>query len=314
MADLIERLQTEAPQFNFFALLFQLEEYFAEKGIPNPLDSGAIRLSPDVGLAFPSSDIRKAEWREDSITLFSTFMGLCGSVSPLPVYFSEYCARHTGTDDALYDFLNMFNHRMYVLFYRAWKKYRLVNNLIGPNTTFLSRIGALAGISPSATKSQAQLSMLSCCGLLASRNRGEAGLCTMLSFLFENLPVALEQFTPRYAEIAGVAPLGSGKLGQTTMLGTRIPDCSGKFRLVIGPLPRQQFETFLPGTQNISRMQELVKAYCADPLDFDIKVTLKPMQLIPIILGDDTAPLGFASSLGEAHISTDIQSVVIENN
>lgn len=314
MADLMERIEQSAMHFNFFALLGLLEEYFAERGNHNPLDNGAIRLAPDSGLAFPSSDIRKAHSTHDSLTIFSTFMGLCGSVSPLPIYFSEYCARHANNDDSLYDFLMMFNHRFYVLFYRAWKKYRLVNNLLTKNSTFLKRFSALAGLPQQQKENMQESSLLACCGIMATKTRGEAGLCSLLSYMFNDIPISLQQFFPRYAEINDVAPLGMGKLGSTTLLGTRIADCTGKFRIVVGPLVRSVFETFLPGSDNIRRMKSIVSAYLVDPLDFDIKVTLQALQLVPVILGDTSSPLGFSSSLGNSLAATEIQTIVIENN
>ena len=76
-------------------------------------------------------------------------MGLVGVSSPLPIYFSEYVARHEENGRPLIDFLNIFNHRCYVLFYLAWKKYRASRALsAGISDPFVRRIALLAGISP----------------------------------------------------------------------------------------------------------------------------------------------------------------------
>jgi type VI secretion system protein ImpH len=101
-------------------------------------------------------------------------------------------------------------------------------------------------------------------------------------------------------------------LGITSLLGTRKWDISGKFRVAVGPLPRETFETFLRNSENISAMQKLVKLFLSDPLDFDIEVKLESSELVPVVLGVATTRLGETSSLGKSDKKSDIQSIVIE--
>jgi len=88
-------------------------------------------------------------------------------------------------------------------------------------------------------------------------------------------------------------------------------DRAGKFRIIIGPLGREQFESFLPGSPNISFVKKTVDAFIADILEYDIHVQLQSVDLVSVILGDDNTRLGETSALGETQGKTDIQSIVI---
>ena len=81
-----------------------------QHGLPPP------KLIPAKSLSFPASDIKKCSKDEhNNIIMELNFMGLYGVDSPLPHYFSEYV--HKSHNNCLADFLNIFNNRIYHLFY-----------------------------------------------------------------------------------------------------------------------------------------------------------------------------------------------------
>lgn len=311
MSDLIERLTSESRDFNFFRAVQLLEEfYLRSQGIKNPIDSGRIRFKPDRSITFPPNDIAAIGGNQDALSFTLSFMGLVGVTSPLPVYFSEYILSHPETAPALYDFLTIFNHRMYALFYRAWKKYHFLFNFKSDGSdSFTQKIAMLAGLNHDA--SERKMRMLAYCGILSSSTRSASGLETMLSDFFWEVPVAVSEFSPRWAQLRNVKPIGGAPLGQGTILGTSYFDRAGKFRVVVGPLPRKVYETFLPGTDNISEMKEVIATYLSDPLDYDIEVQMQSTELVPVILGENETRLGETSSLGKSKGKTDIQSIVI---
>ncbi|MBN1307411.1 MAG: type VI secretion system baseplate subunit TssG [Chitinispirillaceae bacterium] len=312
MPDLIERLCTEAHDFNFFRAVQLLEEYFQKTtGSANPIDAGKIRFLPDESITFPPNDIAAIEEREGTVSFTLSFMGLVGVTSPLPVYFSEYLSSHHETSLALYDFLTIFNHRMYSLFYRAWKKYHFLYNFTAHGTdSFTRKIAMLSGVDPAGDAKKMRL--LAYCGILSSATRSAAGLRTLLSDYFGGIPVAVAEFAPRWAPLRNVKPLGASvPLGRAAILGTTYFDRAGKFRVVVGPLSRTAYEQFLPGTQNIADMKAIILGYLSDPLGFDIEVQLQSIELVPVVLGADETRLGETSALGRSHGMTDIQSIVI---
>ena len=312
MSDLIERLCSEAHDFNFFRAVMLLEDYYRSKsGIANPIDAGKIRFLPDESIAFPPNDIAAIKEQEGIVSFLLSFMGLVGVTSPLPVYFSEYLSAHPETSRALYDFLSIFNHRIYRLFYHAWKKYHFLFNFMADGSdSFTRKIAMLSGVDPG--RDAKKMRLLAYCGILSSATRSAAGLRSMLSDYFDNIPVAIAEFAPRWAPLRNVKPIGTETpLGEATILGTTYFDRAGKFRVVVGPLSRTVYEQFLPGTKNITDMKEVIVAYLSDPLGYDIEVQLQSIELVPVVLGADETRLGETSALGRSHGMTDIQSIVI---
>ncbi|MBN1760344.1 MAG: type VI secretion system baseplate subunit TssG [Chitinispirillaceae bacterium] len=312
MSDLIERLCTEAHDFNFFRAVGLLEEYLQRKtGNPRPLESGRIRFAPDKSIAFPPNDIASIRSDDDVVTFVLSFMGLVGVTSPLPIYFSEYLSTHTESAEPLYDFLTIFNNRIYTLFYRAWKKYHFLFNFTADGSdSFTRKIALLCGVD--SAKSRKKMRLLAYCGILSKSARSAAGLRTLLTDYFEGIPVRITEFASRWAPLRNVKPIGTDTpLGQATILGTSYFDRGGKFRVTVGPLGRTVYEQFLPGTDNIADMKEVIASYLSDPLEYDIEVQLQSIELIPVVLGAGETRLGETSSLGTSEGMTDIQSIVI---
>jgi type VI secretion system protein ImpH len=317
VADLIQRLCDEGYTFNFFQALSLLEEkYRSERGASQPAEAGMVRLVPDASLSFPASDVAAVRRTKQGVEFVLTFMGLVGVSSPLPLYFTEYIARHEDASEPLRDFLAQFNHRLYTLFYRAWQKYRFVSMAAAgglPASPMAQRIASLAGIGREKLSDPFYSRVLAYTGSLAGRVRSKEALRVMLSDFLGGLPVAICEWQPRWTEIRNPARLGvDSLLGVTSMLGTRKWDISGKFRVSIGPLSRGIFETFLPGSENISALKKLVTLFISDPLEFDVEVKLESSELVPVILGNNNARLGETSSLGESDKRSGSQAIVIE--
>lgn len=92
--------------FNFFQLLRLLKK-----------DGKIPILKSSSSLAFPCSDIRNMG--ENYIEI--NFLGLLGTNSPLPFYLTENI--NVESSQAWKDFLNLFNHQIYILFFLFLKKY-----------------------------------------------------------------------------------------------------------------------------------------------------------------------------------------------
>jgi type VI secretion system protein ImpH len=314
MSDLIERLTSESYNFNFFQALSLLEEFFRSHGnVADPIESGRIRLTTSPSLTFPPADIEKILTTKDGVEFVLTFMGLIGVSSPMPLYFTEYVSRFEENGAGLRDFLSIFNHRMYTLFYRAWRKYRFIG-MAGPGAgqAITRGIARLAGIDEGKLADPFYRRVLAYTGSFAGKTRSKEALRIMVSDFFNGLPVAIMQWQGRWTDIAFPPKIGvDSRLGVNAIAGTRKWDLSGKFRVSVGPLPRDRFETFLPGSENIMSMKKLVSFFLSDPLDYDIEVTLESSELVPVVLGQNTSRLGETSSLGKSDKKSDVHAVVI---
>jgi type VI secretion system protein ImpH len=315
VADLTKRLLAEGHNFNFFQALSLLEEkYRRESGVSRPIETGKVRFTANPSLAFPPSDIARVIETKNGVEFILSFMGLIGVSSPLPLYFTEYIARHEEASPPLKQFLAIFNHRMYTLFYRAWQKYRFASMAAAlAQSPFAQRIANLAGIESKNLSDPFFCRVLAYTGSFAGKARSKEGLRSMVSDFFGGLPVAICEWQPRWTNIANPPKIGvDSLLGITLLLGTRKWDISGKFRVAVGPLPRETFETFLRNSENIAAMKKLVALFLSDPLEFDIEVKLESSELVPVVLGVATTRLGETSSLGKSNRKSDIQSIIIE--
>ena len=194
MPDLIDHLQEKSHDFDFFQAVSLLEEYFHKTGAdPDPLNSGRIQFTADTSTAFPPNDIASVEAQKDGpVRFFLYFMGLLGGSSPLPQYFTEYATQHESEETALSDFLSVFNHRMYVLFYRAWKKYRLITSSDGRDTFGLfQKIALLASLQGKQQEKWQKL--VAYAGIFAGSCRSAEGLKTVIADFFDSVPVAIQQ-------------------------------------------------------------------------------------------------------------------------
>jgi len=315
MPDVVGKIEQHSQEIDFFQAVSLLQEYFQNtKGPGDTLNSGAFQFSPSLSFTFPPNDIDSISVDDDgAIRFVLSFMGMLGVSSPLPHYFSEYCIRYKEESRPLSDFLNIFNHRIYVLFYRAWKKYRVANMAApGDSSGLIDKIALLAGVHDTTQPQHARL--LAYTGLLSQSCRSAEGLKVLLSDYFNAIPVAITEFVDRWAEIRDLKKIGEDSvLGVTTMIGTHVRDVAGKFRIVLGPLDKETFETFLPDSPNIALAKEITRQYCADPLEFDIEVKLEPAVLSPIVLGSNNAPLGITSSCGKSTEKADEYSIIIGN-
>lgn len=313
MPDLINQMVEKCRELDFFQAVSLLEEYFQKEGSGvDPLNSNRIQFYSDTATAFPPSDIAKITSEgEGFIRFVLSFMGLLGISSPLPQYFIEYGYKNEGEETALSDFLSIFNHRLYVLFYRAWKKYRIIKRLSEFDPSgLLQKIAFLSGIDD--RNLQKHKRMVSYTGILSGSCRSAEGLRTIISDFFGNIPVAVRQWIPRWAKVDDLKKIGEDSiLGSTAMCGTHIRDTGGKFMIILGPLEKETFETFLPDKPNIAQLKNIINAYMTDPLEFSIEVKLKPSALIPVVLGEGVAPLGITSSCGPSLEKSDDYSIVI---
>jgi type VI secretion system protein ImpH len=319
MAGVIDLLEQEARQLNFFGAVSLIEDYFKGAGTADPVNAGAVQFESDPSLAFPASDIVSIRRHDDRVVLRLSFMGLAGVSSPLPSYFCDYIVRHEAEAAALLDFLTIFNNRMYALFYRAWKKYHLTSIAsYDPGNPLLRSIGALAGVPLTMELPESSVRTLAYAGLSAGMPRSHAALEALLSDFFDGIPVKVTEFMPRWAPLPDPSRLGgsdnarNARLGETALLGTSLYERSGKFLVTLGPLAADMFESFLPKGSNHAAVKTLIESFIAEPLDYDLEVMLESRDLTPVTLGNDAARLGQTAALGETTGVSDITSIMLE--
>ncbi|MEM1043035.1 MAG: type VI secretion system baseplate subunit TssG [Bacteroidota bacterium] len=284
-------------RFDFFQAVRLLEAYFPDAPAPGTSadpDAERIRFLPHPATIFPSSDVRSVALGDDGAEVTVTFMGLYGIASPLPVYLYEDIATEAAETLPLRHFLDLFNHRLYSYFYRAWKKYRAGD--FGSYAPYLLAVAGLAnpGALANAPVSTDRLAGLA--GLLSRRVRTAEGLRTLVGAFTDGLEVGVEENVMRRVQVENRPRLGQSgtraTLGGSALLGASVLDAGGKFRVVLGPMGLEDFEAYLPGGARADALGWLVGLYAPDHLDFDVRLLLRTGDVPGLRLGDRTARLG----------------------
>ncbi len=225
------------------------------------------------------------------------FLGLFGGSGLLPNHYTELLIqRLQEKDNTLMEFLDLFNHRIISLFYRAWQKnhfyitHEQAQQHENAQDTFTHMLHSLSGNWIKENKKPQPVftdeATLFYAGYFADQHRSAWSLQSILSDYF-TIPVVVKQFQskclflPRKDRMRLSRGFNSyNQLGITAVLGERIWDCQHHFRLALGPLSYNQFKQFLPSSINLKTLIALTKHYIGNGLTFDICLMLK-MQHVP---------------------------------
>lgn len=251
------------------------------------------------------------------------FMGVAGASGLLPLHYTRLIgARLKQKDSALADFIDIFNHRLIALFYRAWLKYRLPYQYeqarllaqTDPITQFLQ--GLVGDRAPLPMASQLYFA-----GHFQRRCRSAGNLSAMLSALLSTA-VRVEQFQGHwvYIDEADRSVLGSRaarqnrhRLGDGILLGKRYWDVAAGITIHIGPFLMQEYKVWLPGSDNYALLVRLIDRYV--PLHIQInlqfEVIYEPSQ--EKRLGEGVS-LKRTAWLRRAHVVADQVAVAHEHD
>lgn len=312
MSDLIDSLEKKGSDFDFFEALLLLEEYYGNKD-PNTFDnwSGNIQFSANPDIAFPSSDIASVQKTEDYVKFQLSFLGLLGVSSPLPNYFTEYGAVNFEESCPLSDFLQIFDNRLYRLFYSAWKKYRPVPSWAQlKKFPFYNVIISLSGATNSGDNSVSLFA-----GLLAGTPRNADGLVEILNDFLCGDKVTIEQWASRWVKVSEKKIIGVNLyLGNESILGEKVFDRSGKFQINLTLSESDSIKSFIPGSDCIRSIKKIVNDYLHMSLEYDINIKFTSANLVPVHLGMDNAGLGAGATFGSCTKRKSDYSIIINGN
>lgn len=276
-----------------------------------------VRFRSTFGLGFPASEIQDLRPGADGAPeLWVNFLGLGGALGPLPHPLTEWVlARIAAKDFALRDFLDLFNHRLVSIAFRARRKGRLGMEWGAPEEQrFADYLRAVIGLLGEGLQERMAIpdrALLGYAGLLSKRPRDVVGLTVLLR---DHFGVAVQVRPLRGAFRALSAErytrLGSKgqnrALGETTILGTRVWDQQAGIEVCLGPLPFRSYIDFLPGRPGYQALRELVRFYVGPGLDLSITLIVQGEDIPPARLagkGDGTGS-GSGAVLGQAAFLT----------
>ena len=307
--------QDKPYQYDLFHLLRWVEARSgssAQLGKARRVREEPLRMRQSPSMAFAPAaiaSVRKPEPdRAAQVSIYS--FGLFGPNGPLPLHMTEYVHQrvHHHRDRAFSAFADMFHQRLILLFYRAWADAQPVVDLDRTQQRFSRYVASTINMvgKPALTEKQAVPlhSRLYMAAHLARQTRNPEGLEQILSSYLD-APVQLQSCVPGWLTLepqACTRPGLSGRLGQDTVLGTRVRDVQHRFRLRIGPLSRKAYMALMPATQGIRAVQEWVRLYVGLEYAWDVQLVLAADQVPGISLGGtENGALGRSSWLGHWH-------------
>ncbi len=313
---LIQRLLQDAPQFSFFQVVQLLEKArpdAARVGRAGPASREALRFRPTLSLAFPDADVVTVTEDRDPqgfprFGVETAFLGLYGTVSPLPNYFTEELLHESEEDSLVRGVLDLFHHRIVSLFYRCWEKYRYeVQYRQAAGDEFSSRMLCLMGLgitSPGEGAAVPAARLLRFAGLLGRPVCSAAALERAVADHFDGLSTRVLQCVPRWVTIPHESRtrLGtaSSRLGVDAHAGEEVLDRAGKFRIRLGPVGLAAFLGFLPGERDFRQLDELARLFARDRLQYEAEVVLWHEEVPDLLLVEGAVPvrLGQTTWLG----------------
>ena len=296
-------------RFDFFQAVSLLESYSRGKkpfGKAERPQDEAVRFKVRPGFAFPASDVSGLNCTDPGgcSEMEVSFLGLIGPNGVLPHWYNELALeRQRAGDSSMVEFFNLFQHRILSLFYLAWKRSRInatveqgagdrfsgyFRRLIGLSDTSAARTGAI-GVEP----------LLYLSGILAHRVPTVSTIAVAVRFR-SGQPTRVEQFIERMLQLPPEERTALGRanavLGESTICGHQVSECSSKFRVELGPMGREVFCRFLPGGDLLQPIFELVRFIVGIEFEFDLCIILRRDQVPGCRLG--CAVGGFAPRLG----------------
>lgn len=263
----------------------------------------AIRFRASRSRSFEPAEIAEVKTldEEGRTEVRVNFLGLYGPASPLPPEFTDRVIDNPQTPSATEDFLDLFNHRLISLDHLSWRKQRYdLRYEPGGRDPVSKRVLALGGfpveIAPPGPFTPEEWLRLA--GLVALGSRSAETLTAILSQAFE-VPCRIREFVPREVVMEEASQLQLGRrnnsLGEDSVLGSRIEDDLGKFRICFGPASFEALKPIMPGGERHHDVIELAAIF-AGALDWDISFEFEPHSLPEASLG--AARLGAPFPIG----------------
>jgi len=284
----------EARSYSMFELVHAIERVHRSGprvGHTGPPSGEHVRLRPEASFWFESAQVSALDPLEEEpprYLLTATGFGLYGTSSPLPLFYTQkVLPEQSGVPaaeqpkNAVRDFLDIINHRLLSLRYRAWLKYRLDSSYDARSdqSPLPEYLFALLGLESEALRNHVNVSatrLMSVSGLFYRTPHSADSLSRVLETFFV-VHVEIQQCLGHWAEVKPEQQPGLGsslcRLGTTSVIGARVY-LRDRFRVVLGPMSFDRFIQFLPGRPQARQLEEITSLFAPDGLEHDVKLLL----------------------------------------
>lgn len=319
----LDKFVEKAAQYNFGAAMRIIECAYPDAprlGESKRPSEDAVRVEQHASLKFSGKPVHAYEpagVAPRTGTVRVNYPGLFGPNGPLPLHLTEHVvdrARHHG-DRAVGDFINLFQHRLLSVYWRALASSRPTVHLDRDSDERFARyyacFGGFARADQDAVEPRVDRARRHWASHFARPVRNTAGLESILSGFF-GAEVRVEEFVGSWLDLPTAAgALGErAALGSDTFLGESFWDCSQSVRIVIADLDRAQYDRLLPSGESWRLLEELVASYLGDEFAWDAQLSLREGAGDGLRL-DGTGRLGWTAWIQDDETCTGIEELVL---
>lgn len=321
---------------SFFQAVRLLRRGFQHRGGVGefvPPANEAVRFQANPSLGFPASEIQSLDWPQRGdrpAQMKVNFMGLSSPSGVMPTPYTELILdRAQKKDNGFRDFLDIFNHRLISLFYRAWEKYHFfVRYERGEPDSLSPLLMSFVGLGTkglTARQEVADESLIFYAGLLGQHPRSAQALKRLLADYF-GVPVEVEQFVGKWIRLDARdqtefkdAERVTEQLGYGAVVGDEVWDTQSTVRVKLGPLSRERYLDFLPRQESkgYAVLNSILKFYCGTEIDFEVQLILDRNQTPGLELSgqaDSNLLLGWTTWIKNVSLDRDPDEAVLQLN
>lgn len=302
---LMRQLESHPRDFSFYQALrvlrFTHQWEDGDKADMFALFRRHVRVRPLLSLGFPSVDIHGIEnfpaptenaateaYVDSAATqplwqLTVTFLGLYGTSSPLPAFYTEdLITDYVQGMEVNRDLTDVVNQPFYELLWLCWRRYRVALRIVeeGDSACF-RKLWALGGKDPDLLQQKGLYAEynLRRLALYAQHPRSEQAVTTLLRDVLNIDAIRIRPLKMRakplpYSQRCRMG-IANSQLGDDCVVGSAIQDCNSAFDLDIGPVDMNTYRSLLPGGELHKKMRWYLNDFLDQPLDFMLNLFLK---------------------------------------
>jgi len=248
-----------------------------------------------LNLNFPLTEIESLKLDDEKVYLTNLVVGLTGMQGALPYSYTskiKLSGRHQ-RDETL-GFLSLFNHKLTTQYVDASINYQLpIRYEVEDENSYLNIIHALAGyVSEQHAQPDLDDYFAEFSGLMQGQNNNAHALKTMLGCIF-NQDFDITEFIPEKFNLATDQQTCLGgehayMLGVNTFCGSTVRQIDEKIEIVIGPLARDDYLSFLPHHAQSIKLKKIIQTWCTPTLTVDVRLILKKQDIQPLCLSSNS--------------------------
>ncbi len=331
LPEILQQVRAQPWRFDFLWLLRTIDRARAQTdpkaprlGRAHTIRHDPVRLTQEAHLVFSPVSIGgvdpPAGERPPRIRIRN--FGLVGPNGPMPTFLIEHiCRRAAQGDHAWQAFLNVIQHRLITLFYRAWAMHSPVAQEDRPWDNPLVRdLLCLLGLAEIDEGDDAPIDprlLVFFSGRIVPSPGSAESLEAVLSGSF-GVSAKVISFQGEWMDIPpechlklGDSP-DTGLLGQTTVVGERIWSVQQRFRVRLGPMGLADYERFLPRGESgtLASLRAWVRLIAGLGLAWDLQLVLRKEDAPGVRLGAG-ACLGWTTWMSSDRPERDLDDLVI---